>query len=209
MRATQARLGRMIRSTGRAPQWDLGCTGASATGVAYGTFALLAARAGRGRLSASPDKQASCAQRMPTNEGRAMTTTQAAEKVPLTSNQLAEERTDLAANRTRMAADRSLMAWVRTGLSMISFGFTLYKLLEGFQEKGAAVVDTHSPRTVGMFLTGLGTVAIVMGTVEYWHRRKELLVYGPVSFLRPAFVMAMIMSLTGLFLFFGIISRLL
>ena len=129
--------------------------------------------------------------------------------MPLTSNQLAEERTDLAANRTLMAADRSLMAWVRTGLSMISFGFTIYKLLEGFQTKGSEVFDTHSPRGVGLFLTGLGTVAIVMGTIEYWHRRRELLAYGKVSLWRPAFVMAMIMCLTGLFLFFGITAKLL
>jgi putative membrane protein len=152
-----------------------------------------------------------------------MTTTQAAEKVPLTANQLAAERTEMATSRTLMAAertematsrtlmaaDRSLMAWVRTGLSMISFGFTIYKILEGFQAKGSTIVETHSPRAVGMFLTGLGTISIVMGTVEYWHRRRELLAYGPISLWQPAFVMAMLMSLTGVFLFFGIISQLL
>lgn len=141
-----------------------------------------------------------------------MTATEPTSQTPLTSNQLAGRRTDMAANRTLMAADRSLMAWVRTGLSMISFGFTIYKLLQGLQEKGGemgAVFEMHSPTTVGLFLTGLGTISIVMGTVEYWHRRRELLAYGPVSLRRPAFVMAMIMSLTGLFLFFGIISRVL
>jgi putative membrane protein len=177
--------------------------------AAYGTFALLAAKTGGGTLLTSPDKQAGCAQRTPIKEGRTMTTTQAAEQVPLTSNQMAAARTDLATNRTLMAADRSLMAWVRTGMSMISFGFTIYKLLEGIQEKGTTVLETHSPRGVGMFLTALGTVAIVMGTVEYWHRRRELLTYGRISLWRPAFVMAVMMSLTGLFLFFGIISRVL
>jgi uncharacterized membrane protein YidH (DUF202 family) len=51
---------------------------------------------------------------------------------PKTSNDLAEDRTDLALRRTVMAADRTLMAWVRTALSMISFGFTIYKLLQSF-----------------------------------------------------------------------------
>ena len=125
----------------------------------------------------------------------------------LTSNELAAERTDMATARTMMAADRSLMAWVRTGLSMISFGFTIYKLLESFHEKGLEVTQAHSPRAVGLFLTGLGTVSIVMGTVEYWHRRKELMAYATIKLWRPSFVMALLMSVTGLFLFFGITAR--
>ena len=128
---------------------------------------------------------------------------------PLTSNQLASERTDLANARTLMAADRSLMAWIRTGLSMISFGFTIYKLLQGFEAKGAAAVEAHSPRAVGLFLTGLGTIAIVMGTVEYWQRRRELLNFSTIPLWRPSFVMALLMSAAGVFLFFGITARLL
>lgn len=127
----------------------------------------------------------------------------------LSSNELAGERTDMASARTLMAADRSLMAWIRTGLSMISFGFTIYKLLQGFQSKGVALADVHSPRAVGLFLTGLGTLAIVMGTVEYWNRRRDLLAWGNIKLWRPAFIMAIIMSAAGLSMFFGIISRLL
>jgi len=61
---------------------------------------------------------------------------------------LAEDRTSMAATRTLLAADRTLMAWVRTSLSMNSFGFTIYKVLDGF-------------------LSALGTAAIVMGILEY------------------------------------------
>lgn len=134
------------------------------------------------------------------------------EKAPkpiLTSNDLAAERTDMALGRTMMAAERSLMAWIRTGLSMISFGFTIYKVLEGFRGSGAVVVQTHSPRNVGLFLTGFGTIAIVMGTIEYWQRFVELRVYGNFKTWRPVFVMALIMSAAGVFLFTGIISKLL
>ena len=35
-----------------------------------------------------------------------------------------------------MAADRTLMAWIRTTLSMISFGFTIYKFLQAMFESG-------------------------------------------------------------------------
>lgn len=137
-----------------------------------------------------------------------MATTVQGKPPPPTSGQLASERTDLATARTMMAVDRSLMAWIRTGLSMISFGFTIYKLLESFQEKGALGVDMHSPRTVGLFLTGLGTISVLMGTIEYWQRRRQLLAFSAVRIWRPAFIMALLMSATGLVLFFGIISKL-
>jgi len=107
-----------------------------------------------------------------------------------TSNELASQRTDMAAMRSMMAADRSLMAWIRTGLSMISFGFTIYKLLEGYIASGATAASVHSPRPVGMFLTGLGTVAILIGTVEYWHRLQQLRVYQQFKTWRPSFAMA-------------------
>jgi putative membrane protein len=128
------------------------------------------------------------------------------------ANELAEQRTDLAIRRTIMAADRSLMAWIRTSLSLISFGFTIYKLLQEagklMQEHGEALRD-HSPRDVGLFLTGLGTVAIVTGTIEYWQTRKEMLSERHINVWRPAFVIALIMSAAGVFMFVSIITRLL
>ena len=44
----------------------------------------------------------------------------------------------LAIERTRMAADRTLMGWTRTALSMIGFGFTIFKFFESFQSKELA-----------------------------------------------------------------------
>jgi putative membrane protein len=125
------------------------------------------------------------------------------------STELAEDRTDLATARTLMAMDRSLMAWIRTSLSMISFGFTIYKVLEGFQKGGETLAHDYSPRTVGLFLTGLGTIAMVAGTVEYFQRLKLLREYHPVKTWRASLVMAMIMSVAGLFVFLSIIAKLL
>ena len=127
----------------------------------------------------------------------------------LSANEMAQQRTKLAAGRTLMAADRSLMAWVRTGLSMISFGFTIYKILEGFLEAGA-IHDGVSPRSAGLFLIALGTLSIIAGTVEYWERakgaRRHRLI---VRIWRPSLVIAMIMSVTGLLLFVSIVIKVL
>jgi putative membrane protein len=125
------------------------------------------------------------------------------------ANELSVERTDLATLRTVMAADRSLMAWVRTGLSMISFGFTIYKLLQTFQEGGVILPNENSPRRIGLFLTALGTVSIVIGTIEYRQTLKVMHQVQHRRAWRPSFIMALIMSLTGVFVFLSLIIKLL
>lgn len=87
-----------------------------------------------------------------------------------------------------MAADRTLMAWVRTALSMISFGFTIYKVLQGFTDAGVHLAHPNSPRSVGLFLTGMGTVSMVLGTLEYWRSIVKVAGYQRVSVWRPAFL---------------------
>lgn len=124
------------------------------------------------------------------------------------TQELAEDRTSMAATRTLMAADRTLMAWVRTSLSMNSFGFTLYKVLEGFQQAGGVLPRDETPRNVGLFLTALGTVAMVMGTIEYVQTIKTLRRFHAIPLARPSLVMALLMSIGGVFLFFGIIANL-
>ncbi len=126
-----------------------------------------------------------------------------------TPNELAEERTGLAAKRTVMAADRTLMAWVRTGLSMTSFGFTIYRLLQAFQSAGSILPNEHSPRRIGLFLTGMGTISVVIGTIEYWATLRDLKGEYHVGIWRPAFIMALLMSLLGLFLFVSIFIKVL
>jgi putative membrane protein len=125
------------------------------------------------------------------------------------ANELSRIRTSLASNRTLMAADRTLMAWVRTALSMISFGFTIYKVLQGFQASGVVLLNENLPRNMGLFLIGMGTFAIVFGTIEYWHTIKELRHLLPVRLARPSFIIAVVMSLLGTLMFFSIITRLL
>ena len=78
------------------------------------------------------------------------------EQAPKSSNVLAQERTELAVYRTALAASRSLMAWVRTGLSMIGFGFTIYKFIQAFADQ----FQPHTARNVGLFLISLGTVSV-------------------------------------------------
>jgi putative membrane protein len=125
------------------------------------------------------------------------------------SDELAQIRTDLAASRNLMAADRTLMAWVRTSISLDSFGFTIYKVLQSFESKEGGLPHSESPRQIGLFLTALGTVAMVMGTLEYWTTLRTLHSHTHrLPIRRPAMIMAALMSVTGVFAFFSIVTRL-
>jgi inner membrane protein YidH len=110
---------------------------------------------------------------------------------------------------TLMAADRTLMSWTRTSLSLLSFGFAIFKILQGFQEAQAIAVRTHLPRDAGLFLTGMGTLAMVMGTIEYWQTLRTLDQQRIFTRPRSPLVMALIMSLSGILLFVAIVAKVL
>lgn len=114
---------------------------------------------------------------------------------------------DLGEIRTIMAADRTLMAWIRTSLSMLSFGFTIYKFLQAIDTQGK-MEHPDSPQTVGLFLTGLGIAAIVLGTISYWVTLRDLQRIEEFRIGRPVLVMALIMSVAGLASFVSIATRL-
>ena len=62
------------------------------------------------------------------------------------------------------------MAWLRTSLSMISFGFTIFKFLEALQQQATIkALRPNSPRNVGLTLIAIGTVALILAGVQ--HRR--------------------------------------
>jgi putative membrane protein len=111
---------------------------------------------------------------------------------------------------TLMAADRTLMSWTRTSLSLLSFGFTIFKILQGFQDaEGKFVVRSDVPRDAGLFLTAMGTFAMVMGTLEYWQTLKVLDQQRIFGRPRAPLIMAMIMSVSGVLLFVSILWKLL
>ena len=121
---------------------------------------------------------------------------------------IATPHPDLGAMRTLMAADRTLMAWIRTALSMLSFSFAIYKILQDVQKAGGLPRE-NTPRNVGLFLAILGTIAMVMGTIEYWQTLRELRQENAFRLLRPALIMALVMSAAGLLLVFSILTRIL
>ena len=122
---------------------------------------------------------------------------------------LAEERTDLALHRTIIAAERTLMAWVRTALSMIGFGFTIYKFFQYLPQDIAAgnVRRPQAPRNMGMTLIALGTLALVAAA---WQHRSFLNEVGASQkrhIWSISFVVAIFVVLIGVIAFCGVLVR--
>ena len=82
--------------------------------------------------------------------------------------------TDLAFQRTRMAAERTLIAWIRMALSMISFGFTIYKFLEAMQESQKVHLQPNGPRHLGLTLIALGTTGLIIACIQHRSLLKQL-----------------------------------
>jgi putative membrane protein len=107
-----------------------------------------------------------------------------------------------------MAADRTLMAWTRTSISMISFGFTIYKILEGlFQKGGTLTKNPGGPRTLGLFLIAIGTASLGMGMVEHWRTKRALHKKARFPLLNPSFLTSSAIILLGVFLLITILFR--
>ena len=127
---------------------------------------------------------------------------------PKLGDKLAIERTDMAIDRTAMAADRTLMAWTRTAISMISFGFTIYKLLHGAFKEGLVLTkNPEGPRNLGLFLIGIGTFSLALGMVEHWQTKRKLGKKPRFRLLNPSFLTSSAIVLLGLLLFVTIIMH--
>jgi uncharacterized membrane protein YidH (DUF202 family) len=91
------------------------------------------------------------------------------------SNELANLRTKMAYGRTRKASERTLMAWIRTSLSMISFGFSIDTFFRSYlkAQQGKAEL-LRGPEILGLVLVGLGTLVLILGTVDHFLYVRKL-----------------------------------
>jgi putative membrane protein len=106
---------------------------------------------------------------------------------------------EMAMQRTVMALDRTLMAWTRTSLSLISFGFTIYKFLQYAREQGevAKQMRLEGPRNLGIGMIGMGVVFLLLASIGYWRNMRKLQPHRRLSAVRLSLMMAIVLALLG------------
>jgi putative membrane protein len=121
---------------------------------------------------------------------------------------LAEERTDLAIKRTLIAAENTLMAWIRTAISLIGFGFTIYKFFQYVPEENVGKIPRlHAPRNLGLTLIALGTLALAGAAFQHQHFLKMLGAPRSSRMWSLSFVAAIAVVLVGILAFYGVLLR--
>jgi putative membrane protein len=91
-----------------------------------------------------------------------------------TSTELSATNTRLALERTRMSTDNTLMAMLRTSLSLIGFGFTIYKVFSAAASEKALIHGDVTARRLGLSLLALGILLLAMGIVGHIRYSREL-----------------------------------
>jgi len=123
------------------------------------------------------------------------------EERPLSSDELALQR-------TVMASERTFMAWTRTAISMISFGFAIPKILEYTQESQHKFLAETVPKIIGVALIFLGVFIMVVSAYQHGklvrNMRKDHL-HLKFASSRLSYVVAAVLTLLGVIALISIV----
>ena len=88
----------------------------------------------------------------------------------------ADPRIHLAVERTELALERTHLAWIRTTFSIMTAGIAIDKgfayIHEQRVQKDMAMVQ--NAHFVGLFLTSFGTILLLVETLQFVKRSKQL-----------------------------------
>jgi putative membrane protein len=131
----------------------------------------------------------------------------------LTTNQIGEQHTTidastkLAVERTRLAYERTLMAWVRTAISLITFGFTIYKFFQLERDGGLRRHGVIGPTEFAMMMIIIGLLSLLMATVEHRRDLRALKAEYPDIPRSLARLLAALISMLGILALVAVILR--
>jgi len=124
-----------------------------------------------------------------------------------TGNDLAMNSTELGIERTMLAHERTLMAWVRTATSMITFGFTLYKIFEEMSKNANAPERILTPRVAGMLMILFGLVGLLLALIQHYRAMRTLRKHFPQMHKSISAMLGILILLFGLTMFLGALFR--
>ena len=115
--------------------------------------------------------------------------------------------TDLAFERTVLAYERTLMAWIRTAISLMSFGFTIYKFFQELRKSEQPVESVFTPRIVGMMMIVFGLIGLLFAEIQHISAIKKLRRDYPKVERSLSSVLAILILMFGVTLFFAALFR--
>jgi inner membrane protein YidH len=118
-----------------------------------------------------------------------------------------EPKIDLGLERTILAADRTLMAWTRTAISLISFGFTIYKFLEFEYEGRSRAIPPEGPRHLGLAFITVGVLSLMLAALQNWWQMKLLCGPRGRGSFNLSLAVAISIILIGVYAFINVFSN--
>jgi putative membrane protein len=107
----------------------------------------------------------------------------------------------------RAAYERTMMAWIRTATSLITFGFSVYKIFQIESIRGPERNRLIGPRQFALILVSIGLISLMLATIEYrWNIRMP---GGPDSHGQRslAVIIATLIAVLGILALFLMIFR--
>ena len=94
----------------------------------------------------------------------------------------------MAWGRSVMALERTLMAWIRTSLSLIGFGFAIFKFLQVTQQ-GVSAARVNAARNLGSFFIILGMSLLILAIFQFQKAMKKI---TELSGRKPQFSLSLV-----------------
>lgn len=113
---------------------------------------------------------------------------------------------ELALERNRLAQERTMLAWIRTAVSLISFGFTIYKFFDFYREAHEQSGRIIGPRGFAIIMIAIGLVALLRVVAQRWwevHIEHRI----DVERRSPAAIVAALVGVLGIMAMLATIFR--
>jgi len=117
---------------------------------------------------------------------------------------------ELALQRTLMASERTFMAWTRTAISLITFGFSVPKIVEYTAESSRQLLGELGPRIFGTTLVCLGVFSLVASALQHGKLvRKTNELHQGMKFAtsRLSYIVAIALTILGALALLDIVFR--
>ena len=99
------------------------------------------------------------------------------------------------------------MAWIRTAISLITFGFSVYKFFQIQSEKAGQPERLIVPREFALIMISVGLLSLIMATLQFRRDRTALIKMDPEVPRSLAGLLAALIALLGIVALIAVIFR--